>query len=81
MPQTGDIFFYGITLKVPLGDFPAGTEFPSAFWMGSQSALSVMDEQDQEYIFVLNVSVGEKIDTASFYEDMEEETPSDINVN
>ena len=79
--ETGDIFFYGITLKVPLGEFPAGTEFPSAFWMGSQGALSVTDKQDQEHIFTLNISVGEKIDTENFYEYLEGEPPSDINVN
>ena len=58
----GDLQFGDVTLKVQIGEFPAGTKFQSAFWIGTNSLLVLMDDKDQEHLYDLKVSVGEKVD-------------------
>ncbi len=60
--EVGDMVFYDVTLKAPVGEFPTGTEFPLAFWMQGSSVLVLVDNQDEQHTFELNVSVGQKID-------------------
>jgi len=54
--------FVDVTLKVQVGDFPAGTRLPAAFIMGEQSLLVLIDDEHEEHGFRLNVSVGEKVE-------------------
>lgn len=56
--------FKDVTLKVAVGDFPAGTKFPYAVLIGDASVLVLVDEQKEEHGFRLGVSVGEKVDPA-----------------
>lgn len=39
--------FYKVVLKVPVGPFPVGHQFPCAFFNGDKSYISFMDEEDQ----------------------------------
>lgn len=54
--------FANVTLKVQVGDFPVGTKFPFAFILGERSLLVLIDEQQEEHGFQLNLTVGEKVD-------------------
>lgn len=54
--------FSGVTLKVQVGDFAVGTKFPFAFILGERSLLVLIDEQQEEHGFRLNLSVGEKVE-------------------
>jgi hypothetical protein len=65
--DVGDLQFYDVTLSVPIGEFPVGTKFPCAFLLVSQSLLSLVDEKEQEHLFALNISVGEKLDPKELY--------------
>lgn len=60
--DVGDFIFYDVTLKVPVGEFPAGTHFVLAAWMTSQSVLQLDDKEGQFHVFSLNVQAGEKLD-------------------
>lgn len=53
--------FSDITLKVPVGDFPAGTKFPFALLLGGGSLLVLVDDNKEERGFTLNISVGEEV--------------------
>jgi len=53
--------FSNVTLKVPVGDYPAGTTFPHAFILGEASLLVLVDDEDEEHGFELNVSVGRAV--------------------
>jgi hypothetical protein len=79
--EVGDMIFYDITLKVALGEFPVGTKFISAFWMSTQGVVSVLDEDEEEHIFRISVSVGEKVDNEEFYAGMEDDIPIDLELN
>jgi hypothetical protein len=59
--QVGDLQFHDVTLTVQVGEHPAGTKFPAAFLVGSQSMLILMNEQDEEFAYDLKLSVGEKL--------------------
>lgn len=59
--------FKDVTLKVQIGEFPAGSKFPYAVLVGDASALVLVDDQKGEHGFRLNVSVGDKLSP----EDME----------
>ena len=54
--------FAGVTLKVAVGEFTAGTKFPFAFILGEHSLLVLIDEDKKEHGFRLNLSVGERVD-------------------
>jgi hypothetical protein len=54
--------FNEVTLKVAIGEWPAGTKFPAAFILGETSLLVLIDENQEEHGFKLNLSVGEKVD-------------------
>lgn len=54
--------FSNVELKVPVGDYPAGTKLPHAFLLGEASVLVLVDEKGDEHGFRLNVSVGERVD-------------------
>ena len=53
--------FYGVSLLVPIGEFPAGTKFDVAFFEGDVSILRLCTEDEKEYAFELRLSVGDKI--------------------
>lgn len=50
--------FSNVELKVPVGDFPAGTKFPFAFLLGEASVLVLVDEKHEEHGFSLKLTVG-----------------------
>lgn len=54
--------FQGVTLKVDVGEFKAGTKFPFAFILGETSVLVLIDDNQEEHGFHLNVSVGAKVE-------------------
>ena len=56
-----DMQFYDVELLVQVGEFPAGTKFPTAFFMGSSSILALFDEKENEHAYELRLGVGEKI--------------------
>lgn len=60
--EVGDMAFYNVKLTHSIGEFAAGTEFPAAFWMAGSSLIVLVDDQDTQHTFELNVSVGKKID-------------------
>lgn len=60
---TGNLSFYGVELKVPVGEFPAGTKFPFAFWNAELSWVAFVTEDEKEYAYELKVSVGDKMET------------------
>jgi hypothetical protein len=51
-----------VTLKVQVGDFPAGSKFPFAVLIGDASVLVLVDDKQEEHGFRLGLSVGEKVD-------------------
>jgi hypothetical protein len=53
--------FYQATLKVPVGKFPVGTVFKTATVFFGQGMLSLIDDQEVEHLYRLNLSVGEPI--------------------
>jgi hypothetical protein len=53
--------FSNVELKVPVGEFPAGTKFSHAFLLGEASVLVLVDEQGEEHGFHLNLSVGSPV--------------------
>lgn len=54
--------FYDVELKVAVGDFPIGTKFPSAYILGDNSLLVLTDNNDKQFSFALNISVGEAVE-------------------
>ena len=54
--------FSDVVLKVQVGDFPAGTKFPFAFILGERSLLVLIDDQQEEHGFKLNLTVGEAVE-------------------
>lgn len=67
--------FYDVELLVQVGEFPPGTKFPVAFFNGDSSVLSLMDENDVEHMFVMNLSIGRKITTAEWEASREKPIP------
>ena len=55
------LIFYQATLKVPVGKFPVGTVFKTAAVFFGQGMLSLIDDQEVEHLYRLNLSVGEPI--------------------
>jgi len=53
--------FYRVTLIVPVGEFPIGHKFETAFIDGEKSVLALYDKDNNETKFHLNLSVGDKI--------------------
>lgn len=64
--DTADTVFYNVTLTVQVGDFPVGTKFQNAYFAGSGSFVVFLDEQKQEHVYELNVSVGRKLTEEDF---------------
>lgn len=60
--DTADLQFYDVELKVPVGEYPAGTKFKAAFMLVSASMLILMDDKEEQHAYELKASVGEKID-------------------
>lgn len=60
--DTNMLMFTRVTLKVPIGEWPAGSRFESAVWLGEASILALKDEQGQEHAYEIKVSIGEKLD-------------------
>ncbi|HEY5268559.1 MAG TPA: hypothetical protein VII94_05530 [Candidatus Saccharimonadales bacterium] len=58
----GDMNFYEVTLRVPVGDFSIGTKFKQAILFTSLSALLLTDDNDVDHIFQLHLTIGKKID-------------------
>lgn len=53
--------FYKVVLKVPVGEFPVGHQFPCASINGDKSSISFMDDADVEHHFELSLSVGQRL--------------------
>lgn len=56
-----------VTLKVPVGEFEAGTKFPAAFLIGESSLLVFVEhdasgEVTKEHVFELVMSVGKRVE-------------------
>ena len=64
--EVTDTVFYDCTLTVQVGDFPAGTKFPTAYLAGSGSFVVFQDEAKQEHIFDLTLTVGRKLTIEDF---------------
>ncbi len=64
--------FKDVTLKVQVGDFPAGTKFPYAVLIGDSSILVLVDEKKEEHGFRLSVSVGERVKPEELQQDHDE---------
>jgi hypothetical protein len=69
-----DLTFHDVVLKVPVGKFPVGAKFPEAVWIGSKSALILIDEDDTEHFFELKVSVGQELQESDLLD--EEDDPA-----
>jgi hypothetical protein len=54
--------FKDVVLTVPVGDFPVGTKFPYAILVGDGSLLVLVDDQKQEFLFDLKLTVGEAVE-------------------
>lgn len=54
--------FNEVTLTVAIGEFPAGTVFPAVFLLGESSLLVLIDEDNKEHGFRLNLTVGEAVE-------------------
>ena len=67
-----DLSFYEVVLKVPIGEFPAGTKFPEAVWIGSKSALVLIDEDDTEHFFELKISIGQKLQESDLLDETDD---------
>lgn len=65
----GDLQFSDVTLVTQVGEFPAGTKFEAAFWVGSGSLLVLIDKDEVNHIYELNVSVGNKIPQEDLHTD------------
>jgi hypothetical protein len=61
--------FNEVTLKVAVGEYPVGTQFPAAFILGDMSLLVLIDEDQEEHGFRLNLTVGEKVDPSELKHD------------
>lgn len=64
--DANDAIFYDVTLAVAIGDFPVGTKFKNAYFATSGSFVVFLDEQNNEHVFELNVSVGRQLTEADF---------------
>lgn len=58
-----DLQFHNVVLKVPIGEFPIGTQFDCAFISGENSILQLYEDSNGGKIheFELKFSVGSKI--------------------
>ena len=55
--DVNNFMFYDIVLKVPIGDFPVGTKFVSAYFSNEQSFVQFTDETGKAYEFKLKVMI------------------------
>lgn len=53
--------FYDVELVVPIGEFPVGHKFPTAFFDSANSIVAFYDENNKETKFHLKISVGDQI--------------------
>jgi len=53
--------FMDVELIAPVGDFPVGTKFPAAFFLGEASLLVLIDDKEEEHAFELKVTTGERV--------------------
>ena len=58
--------FMSVTLTTAIGEYPVGAKFPFAVLLGDASLVVLVDEQQEEHAFRLNLSVGEKADISEF---------------
>jgi len=61
---TGELEFGNITLKVDVGDHPAGTKFAGAF-LSPAGILGLRNDDGPGEAYYLNVSIGSKVDMSS----------------
>lgn len=59
--EAGDFQFYKVTFKIQVGEHPAGTTFPVACLLLSQSVLSLYNDLDEVFEYDLKLSVGDKL--------------------
>jgi hypothetical protein len=64
----GDWTFHLCSLKVPIGSFPAGSNFESIIWDGKRSLIVLVDDNSDEFIFELKVVVGKQLDHDSVHD-------------
>lgn len=54
--------FYDITLKVPVGEFPVGHKFSTAFIDAEKSIIAFVDDaEENEYVYELSYSIGKPL--------------------
>lgn len=58
----GDLQFHDVTLTVQVGEHAAGTKFPAAYLICSQSMLVLMDDKGEEFAYELKASVGDRLE-------------------
>lgn len=59
--DTAVLLFYTVVLRVPVGKFEAGTKFASAIMDCQKSMLVLIEKDETEHKFRLNLTVGEEI--------------------
>jgi hypothetical protein len=59
--EVGDLQFHDVTLITEVGEHAVGSQFPTAFLIGSQSMLVLMNEKDEEFAYELKLHVGERL--------------------
>ena len=50
--------FYNVTLVVPIGKFPVGHKFPSAYFNGEHSWVALQVSDEEQYTFELKLTIG-----------------------
>ena len=58
---TGDLEFENVTLKVAVGEYPAGTKFASAL-LSAAGILGLSDGEGNTFAHYLNVTIGDRVD-------------------
>lgn len=64
--EPGDLQLFKVTLASQVGEFPAGTTFPYAYLGYSGSFLALVDDQKQEHVYELTLSVGRQLTREDF---------------
>jgi len=57
----GDWTFYLCTLKIEIGNYPAGSKFASIIWDETRSIIVLVNDDGEEFIFEIKVSVCQQI--------------------
>lgn len=66
--NTGDLQFMNVELVTQVGEFPAGTKFPRAYFAETGSFIVFIDEKQQDHIYDLTLTAGRKLTREDFPE-------------